>query len=67
VLNGKVDRIIVTGGLARGEETVEMIRTRVKFIAPLIVYPGENELESLAAGGWRALDGLEEILIYENV
>jgi len=67
VLQGKVDRIIVTGGLAHTPETVEMIRSRVGFIAPLIVYPGENELESLAEGGWRALDGLEEILVYENV
>jgi len=67
VLNGKVDRIVVTGGLARSPETVEMIRAKVDFIAPLIVYPGENELESLAEGGWRALDGLEEMLIYENV
>ncbi|MFH1214031.1 MAG: butyrate kinase [Candidatus Neomarinimicrobiota bacterium] len=67
VLNGKVDRIIVTGGLAHSAETVDLIRERVGFIAPLIVFPGENEMESLAEGGWRALDGLEEILIYENV
>lgn len=67
VLNGKVDRIIVTGGLARGAETVEMIRAKVEFIAPLMVFPGENELEAMAEGGWRALDGLEKILIYENV
>ncbi|HPC36138.1 MAG TPA: butyrate kinase [Candidatus Marinimicrobia bacterium] len=67
VLNGNVDGIIITGGQARGAETVEMIRAKVGFIAPLIVFPSENEMEALAEGGWRALDGLEEILVYEEV
>jgi len=44
-----------------------MIRAGVGFIAPLIVFPGENEMEALAEGGWRALDGNEEILIYEEI
>ena len=67
VLRGNVDAIIVTGGQARGTETVEMIRAGVGFIAPLIVFPGENEMEALAEGGWHALDGNEEILIYEEI
>ncbi|HQE94258.1 MAG TPA: butyrate kinase [Candidatus Marinimicrobia bacterium] len=67
VLKGNVDAIIVTGGQARGAETVEMIHAGVGFIAPLIVFPGENEMEALAEGGWRALDGNEEILIYEEI
>ena len=66
VLNGRVDRIIITGGLARSEKVVQDLENRIKFIAKIAVYPGENELESLAAGGFRAIDGEQEIQIYHS-
>ena len=64
VLNGDVDYIFLTGGLAYGKElTAEIIR-RVEFIAPVHVLPGENEMEALSQGGIRVLKGLEEAKEY---
>ena len=63
-MKGRIDRIIITGGMARSERVVHLIRERVEFIAPLAVFPGENELESMASGGFRAIDGLTEIRTY---
>lgn len=65
VLKGKVDAIILTGGLAYDHMTVEMIKERVAFIAPVLVYPGEDEMEALALGALRVLKGEEEAKIYE--
>ncbi|MFL0266542.1 butyrate kinase [Candidatus Clostridium radicumherbarum] len=64
VLCGKVEGIILTGGIAYGKEIVELITERVKFIAPVIVYPGEDELLALAQGGIRVLNGEEEAKDY---
>jgi len=66
VLKGKVDRIIITGGLARSEKIIAMIRERVGFLAEISVYPGENELEAMATGGFRAIDGIQEIQTYKQ-
>lgn len=60
VAKGRVDGIILTGGLARSDIFTEMIRERVEFVAPVTVYAGENEMESLALGGLRVLRGQEE-------
>ncbi len=60
VLRGKVDRIVLTGGMAYASYLVEAISERVRFIAPIVVVPGEEELESLAAGALRVLRGEEE-------
>lgn len=65
VLCGDVQAIILTGGLAYGKRFVEMIEKRVKWIAPVIIKPGENELEALAEGGLRVLRGEEEEKVYE--
>jgi butyrate kinase len=59
VLCGKAEAIILTGGIAHSEKFTEMIRERVSFIAPVVVYPGENEMQSLALGGLRVLRGEE--------
>ena len=56
-LEGKVDRIIITGGLANSQRIVNDIIRRVKFIAPVEVIPGEMELEALALGALRVLRG----------
>lgn len=55
VLEGRVDRIILTGGMAHSKRLVNDISRRVSFIAPIALVPGEEELESLAAGALRAL------------
>lgn len=64
VLNGKVDQIIVTGGIAYNEAVVEKIKARAGFIAPFTVYPGEDELLALAQGALRVMNGEEKVMEY---
>lgn len=61
VLEGKVDAILLTGGIAHSAGIVEAIRKRCGFIAPVVVYPGENEMESLARGALEGLNGQTQI------
>jgi butyrate kinase len=65
VLDGKVDAIILTGGMAYQETLVESIRLMVSFISKVVVYPGEDEIRSLAFNGLLALDAKIEIRNYE--
>lgn len=60
VLSGKVDAIIITGGIAYGKAVVNFIKEKVQFIAPVVIYPGEDELLALAQGGLRVLKGEEK-------
>jgi len=64
VLSGKVDAIILTGGLAYGKNFVKSITDRINWIADVIVHPGENELQALAEGALRVLRGEEEVKEY---
>lgn len=64
VLNGNVDQIIVTGGIAYNKEVVEKIQDRAGFIAPFTVYPGEDELLALAQGALRVMNGEEKVMVY---
>ncbi|MBB5181517.1 butyrate kinase [Planomicrobium koreense] len=64
VLEGKVDAIILTGGLAYGKSFVESITNRISWIADVVVMPGENELQALAEGAARVLNGEEQAKIY---
>lgn len=66
VLSGKVDAIFMSGGLVYNEYIVEQIRSRVGFIAPMHLYPGEREMEALAQGGLRVLNGTEEAMEYKQ-
>ncbi|MBQ0018322.1 MAG: butyrate kinase [Clostridiales bacterium] len=61
VVGGKVDRIIITGGIAYSEMVTDLITEMVGFIAPVEVMPGEYEMEALAAGALRVLKGEEEM------
>ncbi|PKK97385.1 MAG: butyrate kinase [Tenericutes bacterium HGW-Tenericutes-3] len=65
VLKGKVDAIIITGGLAYNSMTIDFIKERVSFIAPVMVYPGEDEMEALAYGAMRVLKGEEQAKEYK--
>ena len=58
VLNGKVDQIILTGGIAYAPVTRKMLEEKLGWIAPFTVYPGE-ELLALAQGGLRVIRGEE--------
>lgn len=65
VLSGKVDAIILTGGIAYAEYVVNYIKERVCFIADVIVYPGEDELLALTQGALSVLKGEEEAKEYK--
>ncbi len=65
VLEGKVDAILLTGGIAWNPLMVESIKKKVSFLAPIAVYPGEDEMAALAFNGLAALRGETEILSYE--
>lgn len=64
VLRGEVDAVVITGGLAYSSMLVSWIEKRVSFIAPVKIYPGEDEMEALAAGGLRVLTGQEKAKTY---
>ena len=57
VLKGQVDAVVITGGLAYSEMLVSWIRERVEWIAPLLVFPGQDEMLAMAQGALRVLRG----------
>ncbi|MGR2781349.1 butyrate kinase [Bacillus subtilis] len=59
-LKGEVEAIVLTGGLAYGKSFVSAIRSYIDWISDVLVYPGENELQSLAQGALRVLQGEEQ-------
>ncbi|MEH6945251.1 butyrate kinase [Bacillus sp. JJ722] len=61
VLSGDVDAILLTGGIANSKYVVQKIKDNCGFIAPIAVYPGENEMKSLARGALESLRGEEMI------
>jgi len=65
-LKGKIDGIVITGGLANWPRVVEGIGEWVEHLAPIFVFPGENELEALAAGALRYLRGEVEANKFEK-
>jgi butyrate kinase len=60
VLEGRVDAVLLTGGMAHSEKVVRQLRKYLEWIAPVRVYPGEDELRALAEGAFRVLNGEEE-------
>ncbi len=65
VLAGDVDAIVITGGIAHSKMLTEWVIESVKFIAPVHVYPGEDEMTALAEGGLRVLRDEEAAKLYE--
>lgn len=66
VVNGDVDYIVITGGIAYSKMFTKWILNRVKFIADVEIMPGEHELESLALGALRVLNNEEEAREYKE-
>ena len=64
---GKVDAILLTGGVAHSKYVTDYISEHVSFLAPVLVYPGEDEMQSLALGGLRVLRGEEEAKLFHRV
>lgn len=63
-LNGHVDCIIITGGIAYNEVLTDMIIKRVAFISDIVIYPGEDEILALVMGALRVLNNEEPIMEY---
>ena len=64
VLKGRVDGIVLTGGLAHAAEFIDRIKDHVAFLGPVFVFPGENEMAALAEAGRRVLGGEDEARTY---
>lgn len=64
VLEGKVDQIIITGGIAYDQYVVQGLKEKAGWIAPITVYPGEDELLALAQGALRVMNGEEPAMTY---
>jgi butyrate kinase len=64
VLNGSVDAILITGGMAHAPAITEPLARALEWIAPVHVYPGEDEMRALAEGAARVLTGTEELRSY---
>lgn len=61
VLRGRIDAILITGGIAHSKKLVDEINSYVKTFAPVIVFPGEFENEALALGAYRIMSGEETL------
>lgn len=62
VLKGKVDAVLLIGGMANSKYLTGLIKERVEFIAPVVILPGEREMEALCLSSYQALKGETEIL-----
>ena len=66
MVDGKIDTIILTGGVAYSKYITDEITKKVNWLAPVVVYPGENELGSLAENGYIILAGATKIHTYNK-
>ena len=64
-LDGEVNAVILTGGLAHSEVITDNISRRIRFVAPVEIYPGEDEMLALAESGLAVLRSEREAKIYE--
>ncbi len=65
-LSGDVACVFLTGGIANDVKLTAWIEQRVKFIAPVFILPGEDEIEAMAEGGLRVLNGTDKPGVYEE-
>ena len=65
VLFGKVDAILLTGGIARSQYVITRLRERISFLAPVYCFPGEDEMEALALNALAVLRGQREVKVYD--
>ncbi len=65
VFCGKVDAILLTGGLARSEYVISRLRKRIEFLAPTYCFPGEDEMGALALNALAVLRGQRDVAVYD--
>ena len=63
-LKGKVDGIVLTGGVSNDPYFTGYVRERVEWIAPVKIYGGDFEMDALASGAIRALEGTEDVMTF---
>ena len=66
VLKGKIDGILITGGIAYDRKLMAMIRERVEFMAPVSIYPGQDELKALAMNALMVARGEIQAIVYDK-
>ncbi|MBC8452553.1 MAG: butyrate kinase, partial [Spirochaetes bacterium] len=66
VFNGKVDAVVLTGGIAQSETTMELLKERISFIAPIIEIPGEREMYALAENALAAINNKRKVKEYRD-
>ena len=64
VLEGRLHGVVITGGMAHSMEVIATLRTYIKTLAPVFLYPGEEEMEALTEGVRRVLLGEEQAKQY---
>ncbi len=64
VLKGRIDCIILTGGMANEKRLTDAISERISFLGNIEVFPGEDELQALAEGAYRVIKNEEQVMIY---
>ena len=64
VLCGKIDAIILTGGMCFSTYLVKEMKRRISYLAPVVVYPGQDEMLALTENAVAALEGKQEIKVY---
>ncbi len=65
VFCGEVDAILLTGGMAHSDYITSRLRRRISFLAPVFIYPGEDEMQALALNALAVLRGEREVKMYE--
>ena len=65
-LKCRVDAVIVTGGIAHSDQFIRNLKSYIEHLAPFYVMPGEFEMEALAEGAWRVIDGKEKAKTYRK-
>ncbi len=64
VLKGKIDGVILTGGMAHNKYMLSLIKEHINFLGKITVYPGEDEMEALATNVLGVLNGERAVKIY---
>lgn len=64
VLRGHIDGVVLTGGLAHSEMLTRWVKEWIRFVAPIFIYPGEDEMKAMAEGALRVLKGEEQVHEY---
>ena len=66
IFTGDLDAIVLTGGIAHNSDFIGLLQKRIEFLAPVKIFPGEDEMAALCQGGLRVLNNEEKVKIWTN-